>query len=109
MPIHANVTLHRILATLVMTRTQHIHTVRQKKQELTRNDRVRILLIKNLLCFRQNSTADSTFKFFKAWIAIMTIIYTFFLQWHCMLRHGVYVVVNFLTQVIFIFPLFQLR
>ena len=94
MPIHANVTVHRILATLVMTRAQHIHTVRQKKQELTRNDRVRILLIKNL---------------FKAWIAIMTIIYTFLLQWHCMLRHGVYVVVNFLTQVIFIFPLFQLR
>ena len=49
MPIHANVTLHRILATLVMTRTQHIHTVRQKKQELTRNDRVRILLIKNFV------------------------------------------------------------
>ena len=109
MPIHANVALHRILATLVMTRAQHIHTVRHKKQELTRNDRVRILLIKNLLCFRQNSRADSTFKFFKAWIAIMTIIYAFFLQWHCMLRHGVYVVVNFLTQVIFIFPLFQLR
>ena len=109
MPIHANVTLHRILATLVMTRAQHIHTVRQKKQELTWNDRVRILLIKNLLCFRQNSTADSTFKLFKAWIAIMTIIYTFFLQWHCMLRHSVYVVVNFSTQVIFIFPLFQLR
>ena len=109
MPIHANVTLHRILATLVMTRAQHIDTVRQKKQELTWNDRVRILLIKNLLCFRQNSTADSTFKLFKAWIAIMTIIYTFFLQWHCMLRHSVYVVVNFSTQVIFIFPLFQLR
>ena len=49
MPIHANVTLHRILATLVMTCAQHIHTVRQKKQELTRNDRVRILLIKNFV------------------------------------------------------------
>ena len=31
-------TLHRILATLVMTRARHVQTVRQKKQELTRNN-----------------------------------------------------------------------
>lgn len=41
-------------STLVMTRVQHIHMVRQKKQELTQNDHVRILLIKNFLCFRQH-------------------------------------------------------
>ena len=94
MPVHANVTLHRILATLVVTRAQHIHTVRQKKQELTRNNRVRILLIRKLLCFGQHGRADSTFKFFKEWIAIMTITYAFFLQWYCMLRHSVCIAVK---------------
>jgi len=56
MPLHANVTLHRILATLVMTRAQHIHTVRQKKQELTRNDSVKILLTK--ISFVLDNTAE---------------------------------------------------
>ena len=41
------------------TRTTYIHMVRQKKQELTRNDRVRIFLIKNFLCFRQHGRNKS--------------------------------------------------
>ena len=53
------VTVHRILATLVMTRARHVRTVRQKMQELTRNDRVRILLIKNVLCVRQHGRNNS--------------------------------------------------
>ena len=52
-------TVHRILATLVMTRARHVRTVRQKMQELTRNDRVRILLIKNFLCVRQHGRNNS--------------------------------------------------
>ena len=52
-------TVHRILATLVMTRARHVRTVRQKMQELTRNDRVRILLIKNFLCVRQDGRNNS--------------------------------------------------
>ena len=52
-------TVHRILATLVMTRPRHVRTVRQKMQELTRNDRVRILLIKNFLCVRHHSRNNS--------------------------------------------------
>ena len=52
-------TVHRILATLVMTRARHVRTVRQKMQELTRNDRVRILVIKNFLCVRQHGRNNS--------------------------------------------------
>ena len=49
---HIYVTVHRILATLVMTRARHVRTVRQKMQELSRNDRVRILLNKKCpLCY----------------------------------------------------------
>ena len=53
------VTVHRILATLVMTRARHVRTVGQKMQELTRKDRVRILLIKNFLCVRQHGRNNS--------------------------------------------------
>ena len=53
------VTVHRILATLVMTRARHVRTVRQKMQELSRNDRVRILLIKNFLSVRQHGRNNS--------------------------------------------------
>ena len=53
------VTLHTILATFVMKRARHVCTVKQKKQELTRNDRVRIFLIKNFLCFRQHGGNNS--------------------------------------------------
>ena len=42
-----------------MTRARHVRTVRQKMKELTRNDRVRILLIKNLLCVRQHGRNNS--------------------------------------------------
>ena len=57
--LHLYVTVHRILATLVMPRARHVRTVRQKMQELSRNDRVRILLIKNFLCVRQHGRNNS--------------------------------------------------
>ena len=41
------------------TRTTVVRTVRQKMQELSRNDRVRILLIKNFLCVRQHGRNNS--------------------------------------------------
>ena len=50
------VTVHRILATLVMTHARHVRTVRQKMPELSRNNCVRILLIKNFFCVRQHGT-----------------------------------------------------
>ena len=53
------VTLHRVLATFVLTRTRHVCTVRQKIEELSRNDRVRILLIKNFLCVGQHGRNNS--------------------------------------------------
>ena len=52
-------TVHRILATLVMTRARHVRTVRQKMQELARNDRVRIFLIKNCLLYTSPSPRDA--------------------------------------------------
>ena len=53
------VTLHRILATLVMARAQHVRTVRQKMQKLSRNDHVRILIIKNLISFVLDNTVET--------------------------------------------------
>ena len=42
-----------------MTRARHVRMGRQKMKELTRNDRVRILLIKNFLCVRQHGRNNS--------------------------------------------------